>query len=292
MSNATAQHQIELLLDILGKSMEILRDDRRFDASEPEFGKLYSTDKESRETGGVYIYRNSDFEDATMKFYTTADPLNYSDDRQGVAVVPERFEFIFTSARRMLDIEPSLIKQRLDLSDYRIDFDGSLTYGNDLGAGLPQYPLLHTYRYRANERADSRFPVDVDLDYGDADPADPTDTRILMRITISRYYPYLTPEMRKQKREEERLKKREQYGYMNLCTGGVCPETGYWEGWTKESGPTDILRVEKGQKFDAVRTVPLTTDRSSCPMVPGQWMWLCSLEEARGFQWKGFTLNG
>ncbi|OBR46329.1 hypothetical protein A6456_38325 [Paraburkholderia tropica] len=98
--------------------------------------------------------------------------------------------------------------------------------------------------------------------------------------------------MRKQRREEERFKKREKYGYMNLCTGGVCPESGYWEGWTKESGPTDILSVEKGQKFDLVRTVPLTTARSSCPMVPGQWMWLCSLEEARGFQWMGLTLNG
>jgi hypothetical protein len=105
-----------------------------------------------------------------------------------------------------------------------------------------------------------------------------------MRITRT----YLTP----QELQERNHAKRQKYGYMNLCTGSVCPESGYWEGWTKASGPTDILRVEKGQKFDMVRTVPLYQDRSTCPMIEGQWMWLCSLEQARGFQWMGFTLEG
>ncbi|WP_321893611.1 hypothetical protein [Paraburkholderia tropica] len=292
MANTIVQNRKAAIFDMLDKGMGIMREDKAVNLSDPIFGKLHLTNGDAGDPRKEYVYRTSELPGVDVILAVGDDPLNYSDDRMKVAIVPRVFELNFISSNVRIDMEPSLIKTQLDLSDYRIDFDGSRTYGNDLGAGLPQYPLLHRYRYRANESAYSRFPVDVELTYGDADPTDPNSRRILMSIHISRAYPYLTPEMRKQKREEERLKKREKYGYMNLCTGGVCPETGYWEGWTKESGPTDILRIEKGQKFDAVRTVPLTTDRSSCPMVPGQWMWLCSLEEARGFQWKGFTLNG
>ncbi|MEI7296108.1 hypothetical protein WCQ02_28505 [Paraburkholderia tropica] len=292
MIETPLERQRGVILDLLDKGMAILREDKAVDFSDPIWGKLHSTNSDTRDPGKVYEYRPTELPGVDVVLATISDPLDYSEDRMGVATVPTIFELNFMSSRLRIDIEPSVIKKRLDLADYWVDSDGIRVPGNDLGAGPPPTPLLHRYRYRANEKPDSQFPVSVELGYSDADPTDPTGTRILDLITIRRAYPLLTPEMRKQRREEERFKKREKYGYMNLCTGGVCPESGYWEGWTKESGPTDILRVEKGQKFDAVRTVPLTTDRSSCPMVPGQWMWLCSLEEARGFQWKGFMLNG
>ncbi|HTR06748.1 MAG TPA: hypothetical protein VMJ11_08850 [Paraburkholderia sp.] len=52
----------------------------------------------------------------------------------------------------------------------------------------------------------------------------------------------------------------------------------------------DILQVEKGRKFDVVRTVPATPG-DNCPMVSGQWMWLCPLDEMPGFEWKGIKLR-
>ncbi|CAG9247010.1 hypothetical protein C7402_13127 [Paraburkholderia unamae] len=108
----------------------------------------------------------------------------------------------------------------------------------------------------------------------------------LRKVVISRSY-LLPDDLNKRNHA-----KREKYGYMNLRTGMTCPETGLWEGWTKECGATDILQLEKGQKFDMVRTVPVYKDRSSCPMVEGQWMWLCSLVELSGFSWYGITLKG
>jgi hypothetical protein len=37
--------------------------------------------------------------------------------------------------------------------------------------------------------------------------------------------------MRKKKREEQNQKKRQTYGYMDLCAGATCPESGtVWKG--------------------------------------------------------------
>ncbi|MBN3811040.1 hypothetical protein [Paraburkholderia sp. Ac-20347] len=287
-----ADVQRQAIYSVLDEVMAVLRDDRPFEKENLNIGVIRSIGKYKPSGLGLeYSFTNKNIPEANIKIETEDDPFDYSDDRSGVKIVPSRFELYFYVS--VVGITPSMLKKHLDLADYWIDGDGEKHQGNDMGSGLPPTPALHRYRYRANPTSNSRFPVDVELSYGDGRGETTASTPpSLWIVRFNRVYPYLTPEMRKQRREEERFKKREKYGYMNLCTGGVCPESGYWEGWTKESGPTDILRVEKGQKFDAVRTVPLTTDRSSCPMVPGQWMWLCSLEEARGFQWMGLTLNG
>jgi hypothetical protein len=204
MIETPLERQREVILDLLDKGMAILREDKTVDFSSTDFGKLHKTIDDSDDPGKVYKYRSAELPDVDVVLATISDPLDYSEDRMRVAPVPTIFELNFMSSRVRIDIEPSLIKRRLDLADYRINFDGTRIAGNDLGAGVPPAPLLHTYRYRANERPDSRFPVNVELGYGDADPADPTDTRILNRITIRRDYPYLTPEMRKQRREEQK----------------------------------------------------------------------------------------
>lgn len=292
MASPVTDAQKNALMAALREAFLILRDDKPFRHEEnPAFGVLYETEDQYKQPGKLYSYRNSQIPGASLEVSTQDDPLDYSDDREKVSLVPYRIWLNFNSP--LAGITPSMLRQELDLADYWMSTDGVRFNYNDMGPPTDPRLNTHAYRFRANGHADSRFAVNVDVSYIDPREGDPAGTPPrLWIIDITRAYPLLTPEMRKQKREEERLKKREKYGYMSLCTGGVCPETGYWEGWTKESGPTDILRVEKGQKFDVVRTVPLTTDRSSCPMVPGQWMWLCSLEEARGFQWKGFTLNG
>ncbi|CAM2156366.1 MULTISPECIES: hypothetical protein [Paraburkholderia] len=292
MADQVTDTQRVAIVNALREAMLVLRDDKPLDVNNPAFGKIHqSTKSVFSDFGEVYSFHNNEMPEASIKLRTVDDPLDYTDDRSMLKIVPSEFRLTFYVAVRGISI--SVLKQELDLADYWVSSDGSRSKDNDMGPPLAETPGQHRYRFRANAHSDSRFPVDVELTYFEPGSDAPVGTQpSLWLVRIARAYPLLTPEMRKQKREEERLKKRNDYGYMNLCTGGVCPESGYWEGWTKESGPTDILRIEKGQKFDVVRTVPLTTDRSSCPMVPGQWMWLCSLEEARGFQWKGFTFNG
>jgi hypothetical protein len=168
--------------------------------------------------------------------------------------------------------------------------DGVREEGNDLGHSLPPFTREHRYRYRANAGEKGRFPVNVEFFFIDPAPDNPSGKARLDQITITRAYPYLTPATRKKKREEQNQKKRQTYGYMDLCTGATCPESGVWEGWTKE-GPTDVMRFERGQQFDAVRTVSLEQG-GSCPMVPGQWFWLCSVNEETGTVWKGIALKG
>ncbi|CAG9269532.1 hypothetical protein [Paraburkholderia unamae] len=277
-------------MDTLKEAMLILRDDKPFRGRDAEFGKIRLVDKYRQSgIGEEYSFDNSTIPSSDITIRITDDPLDYSEDRSRVAIVPSTFRLYFYAAVR--GITPSILRKQLDLADYWIKDDGSRSEGNEMGP-VPSPFKTRNYRFRANERADSRFQVDVDVSYVEPPDNAPAGTQpTLWMVDITRAYPYLTPEMRKKKREEEQFKKREKYGYMNLRTGMTCPETGLWEGWTKECGATDILQLEKGQKFDMVRTVPVYKDRSSCPMVEGQWMWLCSLAELSGFSWYGITLK-
>ena len=234
-----------------------------------------------------YSFRNSALPDAKVDLSTWTDPLDYSDDRTRVRAVPAAFELWLYNA--LAGVNRRVLEQRLDLATYRMNGDVRRE-GNDLGPGLPPAELRHRYRYRANAGEHGRFPVDVELTFLDPPPNDPSGKVWLDRITIDRDYPYLTPAMRKKKREEQNQKKRQTYGYMNLCTGTPCPETGVWEGWT-DSGSTDVMEFARGQIFDAVRSVSLEQG-GSCPMVVGRWFWLCSSNEKSGTVWKGIELEG
>ncbi|WOD16673.1 hypothetical protein [Paraburkholderia kirstenboschensis] len=289
MSYDITPSQERALYALLDKVMEVMRDDRPFNPGDPAFGTLESSEYFVPEGGGKkYAFAKDAFPDARVRLSTSPDPLDYSDDRLKVRVVPVSFELWFHNA--LAGINRRVLEERLDLAGYWVDSDGIMNEKNDMGAGLPPAMLLHPYRYRANAGDNGRFPVDVELFFLDPAPNDPSGKVRLDRITIDRDYPYLTPAMRKKKREEQNQKKRQTYGYMNLCTDAPCPESGVWEGWTKE-GPTDVMRFERGQKFDAVRSVSLEQG-GSCPMVPGQWFWLCSVNEETGTVWKGIALKG
>lgn len=203
MADKVVKNQREAILAMMEKAMSILRDHKPFNPVDSEFGVVQPVEKTTDSTDERYMFRNSILKGVDIVFITSADPLDYSDDRGKTPIVPGGFDLQFASSPVRIDILPSLIKERLDLADYWIAGDGKKYDGNDLGSGAPPSPLLHRYRYRAKEHLDSRFPVDVELLYGDADPTDSTDTRVILHVTLSRAYPYLTPEMRKQKREEK-----------------------------------------------------------------------------------------
>ncbi len=120
---------------------------------------------------------------------------------------------MFYQSHSLPDISPSMLKKHLDLADYWIDSHGEKKQGNDMGSGLPPAVRLHNYRFRANAHSGSRFPVDVDAAYIEPsrDALTPAQPRIIDLI-IRRAYPYLTPEMRKQKRDDAAARARAAYG--------------------------------------------------------------------------------
>ncbi len=289
MSYDITPSQERALYALLDKVMEVMRDDRPFDPGDPAFGTLESSYFiKPGEAGIHYSFANSAFPDAKVDFSMWTDPLDYSDDRTRVQAVPAYFELAFHNA--LAGVSRRVLEQRLDLAGYWVGGDGVREEGNDLGHSLPPFTREHRYRYRANAGEKGRFPVNVEFFFIDPAPNNPSGKARLDQITITRVYPYLTPATRKKKREEQNQKKRQTYGYMNLCSDAPCPESGVWEGWTNE-GPTDVMRFERGQQFDAVRTVSLEQG-GSCPMVPGQWFWLCSVNEETSTVWKGISLKG
>jgi len=216
MSDDITPSQERALLRLLDKVMEVMRDDRPFNPDDPAFGTLASSEFHMPEGGGKqYVFTN--------RLSTRPDPLDYSDDRLEVRVVPVSFELWFHDA--LAGVSRRVLEQRLDLAAYWIDSDGIRNKKNDMGPGPPPANLLHSYRYRANAGEIGRFPVDVELFFLDPAPNDPSGKVRLDAITISRDYPYLTPAMRKKKREEQNQKKPQTYGYMDLCTGATCPES-------------------------------------------------------------------
>ncbi|WP_322101615.1 hypothetical protein [Paraburkholderia sp. J41] len=290
MDDVTADGQKHALILLVRHAITIMRGEFPFSSNDPELGSLSFVDQRYKQIGNVYHYQNNTIPAANITITTTDDPLDYTEDREKVKIVPLEFSLGFYIPVR--NIDQNIIKNQLNLSGYWVGSEGKRFEGNDIGAGLPPNTQEHRYRYRAENISGSEFPVDVELYYFD-NPDNEREVRKpgFWRIDIRRAYPYLTPEMRKQKRDEERESKREKYGYMNLCTGAICPETGIWEGWTKD-GPTDVLRVEKGRKFDVVRTVSINQSTAPCPMIEGQWMWLCALQDERGFVWNGMALGG
>jgi hypothetical protein len=198
----------EALLKLLDEVMAVLRDDKPFNPNGAVFGKTMSIETDPGYPGGVYNLRIEALRPANIRFSTGADPLDYSEERMMVLVVPRYFEIFFTDSLPVVD--RSLLEKRLDLSDYWI-YHG-VKRGNDMGPGFAPQDRIHAYRYRANNHASTRVPVDVELDYIDPERNDPDGAQELSRVVIERAYPTLTQEQRKQKREEKEQRARELYG--------------------------------------------------------------------------------
>ncbi|MDR3097596.1 MAG: hypothetical protein LBV73_11035, partial [Paraburkholderia sp.] len=126
-----------------------------------------------------------------------------------VPVVPAAFTILFTDS--LIEVNRHMLEERLDLADYWIDSETGERGGNDMGAGYPPHVRIHGYRYRAKDHANTRVPVDVNLDYSDPDSNHPGEPPQLLYVSIRRTYEILTPEQRKQKREEKEQRARDPY---------------------------------------------------------------------------------
>ncbi|MBN3853295.1 hypothetical protein G3N59_07900 [Paraburkholderia sp. Ac-20340] len=212
MANQNSEGKINAIMTVLRNAMLLVRDNAPLNLESSDFGSIQSVEKSPfSEFGSAYTFRNKLTPESDIKIITMDDPLNYSDDRSRVAIVPSSFELNFYVVVR--DITPSMLKEQLDLADYWIDADGEIHNYNDMGPGISPMPKLHLYLYRANMRTTSQFPVDVELSYGDGTSEESSGTKpSLWTVNIRRAYPYLTPAMRKQKREEAAARANAAYG--------------------------------------------------------------------------------
>jgi len=201
MSSQFSDEQMKQLCQLLVHVMGILRDDLPFVSTEPIFGSRIFKDVKSEQSWGRYIYTIPELADAQFSIETTSDPLNYSEDRSKVPIVPVSFSLTFGSSKG--GIERHALEKLLSLEDFWVDSTGQKQQGNSI-LSLPPAIRLHTYRYRARALPGSRFPVDVDIFYIDPRSSDPGGAQTLDGFNMARSYRYLTPEMRKQKRDEQK----------------------------------------------------------------------------------------
>ncbi|BAN23888.1 putative uncharacterized protein [Caballeronia insecticola] len=98
------------------------------------------------------------------------------------------------------------------------------------------------------------------------------NTQNFRALKISRWY--LTPEELQQRNDA----KRQKYGYMGLCTGMICPETGYWEAWGP-NGPLDVELMRAGTRYPTARMSLQTFKATSIYAVDATYFWLCSTDQ-------------
>jgi hypothetical protein len=140
--------------------------------------------------GTEYSFENPAFPLAYITLFVEADPLDQTADRTKAKRVPTVFTIRFSPL--MDGITRSTLEDLLPLDiGYWVDRHGNRRPGNDMGA-IPPQVLLHHYRYRALNQSTSRFPVNVQLAFGDPDPHDLTEnarkTPVLMDVILTRDY--------------------------------------------------------------------------------------------------------
>jgi hypothetical protein len=194
------------LFVLLDCAMKIFLGDSLFVYDDVSFGDLKDTFSMPGAYWKQYSYHSNALPMIDIQVETEPDPMNFSDDWASVPVVPVSFYLQFYSS--VYGVDRRELEGHLALEAYWIDGEGGRHEGNS----LPSFPPLlrqHVYRYRAKEQAASRFPVDVEFFYFEPKDGDENREPRLDAIKITRSYPYITPEMRKKKREEEQQKTRD-----------------------------------------------------------------------------------
>ncbi|WP_233836442.1 hypothetical protein [Paraburkholderia sp. ZP32-5] len=202
MTQTVTDAQRDMALRIVGTAMAILRDDQPFDPAQTIFGLNFAAIGRKGSASTKYSFENSAFPSTHITLLVKADPLDHTTDPMKAKRVPTAFTIRFSPL--MEGITRSMLEDLFPLDiGYWIDGDGNRQAGNDIGA-VPPHILLHGYRYRASNRPTSRFPVDVELTFGDPDPQDlrqnARKTPVLMDVLLSRDYSALKPERREQGR--------------------------------------------------------------------------------------------
>ncbi|MFD1560823.1 hypothetical protein ACFSHT_35145 [Paraburkholderia silviterrae] len=208
MPKQITKEQSTALSSLLNEVMGVLRDDKPFNPKQFAFGELKSTENSPDDPGISYEYRNSKLPDSQTTITTYSDPLNDVEDRTLVPVVPVKFEIDFYDLTG--ELSKGSLERELDLANYWVGIDGKENKRNCYPSPAPARGIL-ICRYRANPHESGRVPVDVDMFFSYRDNMN-ADMLRLSSIYIRRDYPYVTPAMRKQKREEKEQRIRELYG--------------------------------------------------------------------------------
>ncbi|WP_233800299.1 hypothetical protein [Paraburkholderia sp. HP33-1] len=190
--------QRDMALRILATAMTILRDDQPFDPAHLIFGRNFAADPLPGTVGTEYSFENPVFPQTQITLFVEADPADHSADRMKVKQVATVFIIRFSPL--LTEISRSTLEDLFPLDiGYWIDGKGNRRPGNDMGTVPPQI-RLHHYRYRASNQSTSRFPVDVELVFGDPDPKaaaqDGPQTPVLMDVRLTRDYFGLTTQHR------------------------------------------------------------------------------------------------
>jgi hypothetical protein len=103
---------------------------------------------------------------------------------------------------------------------------------------------------------DSLFDVRASFEYR-AIPGQPVESNFdtttnFRSLSIERWY--LTPKALEEREHAKRVK----YGAMDLRTGMICPETGWWQAWTDAGPVRDPFVWWEGYKFDLAYLPPPT----------------------------------
>ncbi|WP_322093436.1 hypothetical protein [Paraburkholderia bannensis] len=203
MDNQLTSAEKETFLLILSEGMRVLRDNKLGFDSDSSIGTL--TERKNwcgSPTCEEYTFHNDAVPNSSFTIKTEDDPLDYSEDRVKAQMVPTEFSARFQVDTNGVSIEE--IKKRLDLEDFWIDKKGN-KYTSPSG-GLPLTPAgtARAYKFRAKATLASRYPVDVQVIYY-GDPSNLSDgaSPFIGSVILTRDYPYLTPEMRRRKREEQ-----------------------------------------------------------------------------------------
>jgi hypothetical protein len=264
-----------VLYRLLLEGMKILRDDSAFDAQNSGFGTIRYTGSLWKGFGSVFRYDVAGLPDYEVELSTGDDPDDYRPDRQNAKIVPLGVEYTISPGQR--GITASAIQSLLQLENYWIS-DEEIRHGNELKFRSPQTPDVQTFRYRSKKTETSKFPVDIEIRF--YNPSNGSSPPELLHVSMRRAYPILSPAQREQRRLEQEKAKREKYGYMNLRTGMLCPETGWWEGWTAHNS-TDKEVVRAGSHFPLAQLPAGAFAPDGERLVKAQWMWHGPYNERR-----------
>ncbi|NML32590.1 hypothetical protein [Paraburkholderia antibiotica] len=199
MKQTVTDARRHMVLSVLMTAMAILRDDQPFDPKHTVFGRNFAARPLRGSIGTEYLFENPAFPRTQIMLYTVADPVDHSADRTEVRQVPTTFRIWFSPS--ISGVMRSTLEDLFPLDiGYWIGGTGNRWPGNDLGTMPPQV-LLHHYRYRASAQPWSRYPVDVQLAFGDPDPQATSDdepkTPVLLSVLLTRDYSTSTPAQRR-----------------------------------------------------------------------------------------------
>jgi hypothetical protein len=202
MDRQLTKQEKTTLLNMLEVAMLILRDGKSNFEENSRIGRLVRKNHwYGSKTREEWTLKNDNIPRVEILVTTQDDPLDYTDDRRTVPIVPSELDVRFASPVTGVSIDE--IKAALDVEDFWMDEGRNKHVYPPGGLQISPFGTVFSYRYSAKRTPEMRFEVTASITYIAPDKTKASDgARWLDNITLTRDYPYITPEMRKQKREE------------------------------------------------------------------------------------------